>query len=49
MYKVYNELYRNNSRDFVIYTTEKNAKIAILKFAIIYFFTQDCYKVVPFQ
>ena len=30
-------------------TMRKNAKIEILKFAVIYFFTYDCFKFVPFQ
>jgi hypothetical protein len=27
----------------------KNAKIATLKFAVIDFFTWDCYRIIPFQ
>jgi hypothetical protein len=30
-------------------TTGKNAKMAILRFAVIYFFTRDYYKGIPFQ
>jgi hypothetical protein len=31
------------------YTMGKNTKMVVLKFAIIYFFTKDFYKVMPFQ
>ena len=31
------------------YTIEKNSKMAILKLAVICFFTKGCYKVIPFQ
>jgi hypothetical protein len=27
----------------------KNAKTAILKFAVIYFFTYNCYEIIPFR
>jgi hypothetical protein len=33
----------------ISHNMRKNEKMAILKFAVICFFTQDCYKVISFQ